>query len=246
MNRNPEIKPAPKQRFAAARRSFMLVSLLTAACTMLAQNPRAPEPAFAPISQYLMERDAEIALAQSAAPPAISRDADVLVLGRHGYETAITGTNGFVCIVQRGWTADYNDKEFGSPSLIYPICYNAPAARSYLPIVFKKTELALSLPSRAAFAAAIQAAFDEKELPDPAPDSMCYMMSKSAYFGQQYGRGHPHLMFFVSATDGKLWGAGLPGSPIMVHEDAPDQLSVYLIPVAKWSDGTIAPGADRW
>ena len=43
-----------------------------------------------PADQYLMaDRNAEIALARSAAPDSISRDAEVLVLGRHGYETAV-------------------------------------------------------------------------------------------------------------------------------------------------------------
>ncbi|HLW76455.1 MAG TPA: hypothetical protein VKS01_05705 [Bryobacteraceae bacterium] len=41
-----------------------------------------------------------IALARSAAPAAISQDAGVMLLGRHGYETAIRGKNGFVCIVE--------------------------------------------------------------------------------------------------------------------------------------------------
>jgi hypothetical protein len=64
---------------------------------------RAPvEVRMAPIEQYLMtDRDAEIALARSSAPESISRDAEVLVLGRHGFETAVKGKNGFVCIVGR-------------------------------------------------------------------------------------------------------------------------------------------------
>jgi hypothetical protein len=49
----------------------------------------------------MADRNAEIALARSAAPDAISRDAEVLVLGRNGYQTAVTGKNGFVCVVER-------------------------------------------------------------------------------------------------------------------------------------------------
>ena len=45
-----------------------------------------------------MDRTAEIALARSAAPESISRDGEVLVLGRHGFETAVKGKNGFVCM----------------------------------------------------------------------------------------------------------------------------------------------------
>ncbi len=59
-----------------------------------------PYPKMAPIDQYLMpDQGAEIALARSAAPESISRDAEVLILGRHGFETAVKGKNGFVCIV---------------------------------------------------------------------------------------------------------------------------------------------------
>jgi hypothetical protein len=61
-----------------------------------------PYPKMAPIGQYLMDRTAEIALARSATPDAISHDAAVLVLTRHGYETAVQGKNGWVCMVGRG------------------------------------------------------------------------------------------------------------------------------------------------
>jgi hypothetical protein len=53
-------------------------------------------PNMAPLDQYMMERDAEVALARTAAPEDISRDATVLVMGWHGYETAVEGKNGFV------------------------------------------------------------------------------------------------------------------------------------------------------
>jgi hypothetical protein len=67
----------------------------------------------APLDQYLMaDRNAEIALARSAAPESISRDAEVMVLGRHGYETVVKGKNGFVCIVERSWMAPFDDPEF--------------------------------------------------------------------------------------------------------------------------------------
>ena len=77
-----------------------------------AQEAKEPYPSMAPLDQYLMERNAEIAMARSAAPEAISRDADVLVLGRHGYETAVKGRNGFVCVVECSWMLPYDDPEF--------------------------------------------------------------------------------------------------------------------------------------
>jgi hypothetical protein len=63
-------------------------------------------PVMAPLEEYLIaDRDAEVALARTAAPPAISNDATVLVLTRQGYQTAVEGKNGFVCFVDRSWSA---------------------------------------------------------------------------------------------------------------------------------------------
>jgi hypothetical protein len=75
------------------------------------QNVKAPYPSMAPIEQYLMDRDGEISLARSAAPEAISRDAKVLLLGRHGYETAVEGREWF-CVC-RGTSVDGRFRLFG-------------------------------------------------------------------------------------------------------------------------------------
>src|SRR2546427_5247481 len=119
--------------------SFALVVMLGVAGQGRAQDAKAPYPSMAPLDQYLMERNAEIALARSAAPEPISRDAEVMVLGRHGYETGVKGKNGFVCMVERSWTAGIDDPGFWNPKLRAPICLNPPAVRSYLPLTIKKT-----------------------------------------------------------------------------------------------------------
>jgi hypothetical protein len=82
---------------AIAGKSFALLVALGTAYLAQAQDATTTYPSMAPIEQYLMDRTAEIALARSAAPESISRDAEVLVLGRHGFETAVKGKNGFVC-----------------------------------------------------------------------------------------------------------------------------------------------------
>jgi hypothetical protein len=64
------------------------------------------------------------------------------------------------------------------------------------------------------------------------------MMSKQGNLGDGNGHWHPHLMFFVPLADAATWGASLPGSPILASDDPQDRLTVFLIPVAKWSDGT--------
>jgi hypothetical protein len=226
---------------AIALGTFALVVLLAAAWQARAQDVEALYPRMAPVDQYLMERNGEIALARSAAPESISRDAEVLVLGRQGYESAAKGKNGFVCVVERSWTAGIDDPEFWNPKLRAPICFNPPAARSYPPLTIRKTELALAGQSKAQMFDSIKAAFDKKELPTLESGAMCYMMSKDAYLGDRDGHWHPHLMFFLPPTNATAWGAGLPGSPIIAFEDTPDRLTVFLIPVGNWSDGTLAP-----
>ena len=222
-----------------AAQSFALFVLLGVPWQAQAQDAKTLYPNMAPLEQYLIaDRNAEIALARSAAPESISHDADVLVLGRHGYETAVKGKNGFVCIVERGWTAGIDDPNFWNPKLRGPLCLNPPAARTYLPLTIKKTELILAGQSKAQMSDSIKAAFDKKELPTLEPGAMCYMLSKQGYLSDRDGHWHPHLMFFVPQTDAVTWGADLPGSPILASDDPQDRLTIFLIPVAKWSDGT--------
>jgi hypothetical protein len=95
----------------------------------------------APIEQYLMDRTAEIALARSAAPESISRDATILVLGRQGYETAVEGKNGFVCMVDRGWMAAFDWREFWNSKVRGAVCLNPQAARSIMPIACLRAKM---------------------------------------------------------------------------------------------------------
>jgi hypothetical protein len=218
---------------------FALILAFGASCQMRAQDAKAPYPNMAPLEQYLIsDRNAEIALARSAAPESISRDAEVLVLGGHGYETGVKGKNGFVCMVERSWTAGIDDPDFWNPKLRAPICFNPAAVRYYLPLTIKKTELVLAGQSRGQMFGSIKAAFDKKELPMSESGAMCYMMSKQQYLGDRNGHWHPHLMFFVPQTDAAIWGADLPGAPILTLDNAPDPLTIFLVPVRKWSDGT--------
>jgi len=219
---------------------FVLVMVLSAAWTGQAQDAKPAYPAMAPVEQYLIaNRDAEIALARSAAPESISRDAEVLVLGARGYETAVRGKNGFVCMVLRGWTAGIDDPVFWNPKVRGPSCFNAAAVRSYLPIPIKRTELAVAGRSKAQISESIKTGLDKKELPTPEAGAMCYMMSKEGYLGDGAGHWHPHLMFFVAQTEDAAWGAGLPGSPIFAASDPLDRVTTFMVPIRKWSDGTV-------
>jgi hypothetical protein len=221
-------------------RHFTLVIGLSAMWMAQAQDTKTPYPNMAPLGQYLMARNAEIELARSAAPESIAQDAEVMVLGRHAYETAVKGKNGFVCMVQRSWTAGSDDPDFWNPKIRSPICFNPPAVRSYLPLTIKKTELVLAGRSKAKMFEDLDAAFHQKKLPGMEPGAMCYMMSKQGYLNDRDGHWHPHLMFFAPLTDAAAWGANLPGSPLIGSKVPEDRLTIFLIPVAKWSDGTPA------
>jgi hypothetical protein len=220
--------------------SFALVVMLAAASQALAQQAKTQYPKMAPLDQYLMERDAEITLARSAAPVSISQDAEVMVLGRHGYETVAKGKNGFVCIVERAWASGIDEPDFWNPKQRGPICLNPPAVRSYLPQTILKTQSILAGRSKAQMFEDLKAALDQKKLPPPESGAMCYMMSKDGYLGDGAGHWHPHLMFFLPPTDPVTWGADLRGSPILSTKDAQGRLTVFLVPVGQWSDGTAA------
>jgi hypothetical protein len=219
--------------------SMVMVAVLGMTHRALAQNATTAYPNMAPVDQYLIEDQAsEIALARSAAPESISRDADVLVLGRHGYETAVKGKNGFVCVVERSWTAPPDDPNFWNPKLRGPICFNAAAARSYLPRTIKKTELILAGRTKAQMIEAVTVAIDKKELPPMETGAMSYMLSKQGYLGDGIGHWHPHLMFFYTQTDPATWGADQSDSPIAALSDTWENLTTFLVPVREWSDGT--------
>jgi hypothetical protein len=224
---------------AIARISLALSVFAGSAGLALAQDAKPTYPAMAPLDQYLIQdRDAEIALARSAAPESVSRAAEVLVLGQKGYETAIRGTNGFVCIVERSWTAPIDDPDFWNPKLRAPICFNAAATRTVLPRTIKKTQLILTGQTKEQMIEAIKAAIDKGDLPASEPGAMCYMLSKQGYLSSRGGHWHPHLMFFVSQSEPAAWGAGLPGSPIFAFNDTWEHLTTFIVPVAQWSDGT--------
>jgi len=189
---------------------------------------------------YRMERNAEIALARSAGPESISRDAEILVLGQRGYETAAKGKNGFVCVVQRSWTAGSDDPEFWNPKVRAPICYNPAAVKSYLPVVVRKTELILAGQSKEQMFNSIKAAVVKHEMPPLEAGAMCYMLAKQGHLNDRDGHWHPHLMFFAPQANPMTWGAGAPGSPLLSFDEPETRLTVLLIPVEKWSDGTAA------
>ncbi len=227
----------------AASLSFTLILGLMGIEQGQAQTPKSAYPNMTPLDQYLMpDRNTEIELARSAAPKSISSDASVMVLTRQGYESAIQGRNGFVCIVERAWMSPFDHPEFWNPKNRSPICYNPAAARSVLPYTLKRTELVLAGLSNPQILERIKAAVANKELPTPEPGAMSYMLSKEQYLNDQVGHWFPHLMFHIPKTDGATWGANLDGSPVLLDpRELPEPETIFFVPVGRWSDGSAAP-----
>jgi len=197
-------------------------------------------PAMAHIEQYRMASAEEISLARSAAPTSISGDADVLTLADRGYEKAVKGKNGFICIVERSWAHDFDDAEFWNPKMRGPICYNAAAARSVLAGYLERTKWVLAGVSKTVMLDRTKSAIAAKASSAPEPGAMSFMLSKHGYLGDDVGHWHPHLMFYVSRTDTASWGADLDGSPVFAAQGNPEPITTFMVPVSKWSDGTPA------
>jgi hypothetical protein len=236
--------------------ALALVSLLSMTADVRAQEEERPYPKMLPLSEYLMDRNAAIALARSAAPEGIAKDASVLVLTAKGWETAVKGTNGFVCMAGPSWTASIDFYDVWSPKQRGAICLNPAAVRSILPIFQKLTQMTLAgVTSVKERIAGIQEAYAKKEIPPVEPGAMSFMMSKDAYLSH-LGQTHNlcHVMFFLPIKDPAELDGNDPKSPIFSTSmwfpdpDKPDSplnkvlppLRTVPIEVPYWSDGTLA------
>jgi len=224
--------------------SLLILFLLGFCRPAGAQETRStPYPAMAPVEQYrIAVAQDEVALARSAAPPSVSANAEILVLGARGYETAVKGTNGFVCFVERSWTAGFDDAEFWNPRLRGPNCFNPPAVRTVLPQYLIRTEWVLAGLTRTQLIEKARLAFSGHTFVAPEAGSFSFMLSKQGYLSDQAaGPWLPHVMLFVPHGQAATWAASLEDSPILGKDGSPFEPTVLFIPVSRWSDGSAAP-----
>jgi len=220
---------------------WILGLVLCALGRVIAGDAKPSYPAIAPIEQYRMATAAgEIALARSAAPSSVSGDAGVMILGDRGYETALSGTNGFVCLVERSWAASFDDAEFWNPKLRVPICFNRAAARTVLPIYLARTTWVMDGLSKSEMIERSREDLAANRTAPPPPGAMSFMMSKLGYLGDLAGRSHPHLMFFLVRSARADWGADLYGSPVHAANRDRDPFTTFFVRVPSWSDGSVA------
>jgi hypothetical protein len=162
------------------------VRMLTALLMSLAASAAWTQDAkYPPLSQYRLPPDAEVSLARSAAPAAVSDHATIKVLTTSGYQTAREGDNGFVCMVMRAWSAPtYTPAELRD--LVYdatiraPICFNQEAARTVMPYYELRSKLGMERKPPDQIAAAVEAAYARGELPKRDRVSFAYMWSRTS------------------------------------------------------------------
>jgi hypothetical protein len=224
-------------RFVAVSISVIGMAWIVPSVALAQANPY---PSMAPVEQYLMPGETqEIVLARSAAPASISAQAEVMVLSKRGYATAVKGTNGFVCVVVRSWDNNFSSADFWNPKTRSPICFNAASARTVLATYLMRTDWVLAGLTKTEMQTWDKSAIAAGTIKAAEPGSMSYMLSKSGYLGDDvHGPWHPHVMFFAPRTAAAQWGANLAGSPVMADDEGDDATTIFFVVVRNWSDGS--------
>jgi hypothetical protein len=183
-------------------RTRQLIFLLT-----LAGGPAAAQSAGAGRTgpRDLLPREREVALARTAAPAAVSRDATIMVLTERGFETAVKGSNGVTCVVNRS-----------HPQSLEPHCFDAEGSATILPMELKRTELLREGKSAAEIDGEIAAGLLDGTYRLPRRPAMSYMMSPQQVLysdeGRKVGKWKPHLMIYYPHLASADLGLGGPPS----------------------------------
>jgi hypothetical protein len=172
----------------------------------------AQERKYAPFSEYAMARDAEIALAKSAAPEKISSHATIKVLTQQGYEIAVKGDNGFLCMVMRSWSAAPDPRDTYYSKLRAPICFDSIAARTVAPVEELRTRLGLKGEQPDAIAQEVAVLYGRGQLPRMENAAFAYMWSASQDTGSGLGAWHPHMMVYAPYYENSTLGSNEPGA----------------------------------
>ncbi len=215
----------------------IMAGLALLVISMRAAPVRGQSAKYPPLSEYMMARDAEIALAKSAAPDNISGHATIKVLTASGFQAVHDGDNGFVCMVMRGWSAPtYTPAQFRD--LVYdakvraPICFNPEASRTVLPYYELRSKLGMEGKTPDQIAEGVQAAYAKGELPKRDSVSFAYMWSADQNLASGIGHWHPHMMVFCPYYENSMVGGNEFGSPLpQVSDDAGTPFTVVVIPI---------------
>lgn len=213
------------------------ISLLLMLMTVSGAQAQTESPKYPPLSEYMMARDAEVALAKSAAPDNISGRATIKVLTTSGYTEAHQGDNGFVCMVMRGWAApSFTPAQFRNlvydPTVLAPICFNPAASRTAMPYYELRTKLGMEGKTPDQIAEGVKSAYAKGRLPRRDMVSFAYMWSADQVLGPGAGHWHPHMMIFAPQYENAMLGGNEFGSPLpQVSDDGGTPFAVVVVPV---------------
>ena len=181
--------------------ALVLVALPIWTVTAAAQGPGTYQSG----RRALLPRAREIALARSAAPPAVSDSATIYVLGEQGYEIAVRGTNGNTCYVDRSRV-----------EAIAPQCFNAEGAATIMALEMHRIALLHQEHSVAETNREIADGLASGHFHLPRGPALCYMMSADQNLfdddGKPVGHWHPHLMWYIPYITPAELGLGKTGS----------------------------------
>ncbi|MEZ5285978.1 MAG: hypothetical protein R2712_14450 [Vicinamibacterales bacterium] len=174
---------------------------------LLMAAPLAAQERAVGLQPYLMDEAREVALARSAAPPAVGAGAAVYVLGAEGYRLAVPGENGFACLVQRSFgVPTTSPAEFAEPRMLAPICHSPDAAAT----VMQRDLFIAPLVSRGQTLAQVRAAeagaYESGRLTYPESAVVAYMLSTGQWLGDTVAAWRPHVM---------IWAPGLSKDDLM-------------------------------
>jgi hypothetical protein len=207
------------------------IALAVAAVLAVQTTAHAQDRKYAPFSEYLMARESEIALARSAAPERISSRATMKVLTRDGYEVAVKGDNGFLCMVMRSWSAAPDPEATYYSKLRAPICFDPVAARTVAPAEELRTRLGLEGKPPEAIAHEVAVRYGLGQLPKMEGVAFAYMWSASQDTGPGFGAWHPHMMVYAPYYENAMLGGNEGGghAPFVAGGGTP--YSIVLIVV---------------
>ena len=173
----------------------------------------------------LLPRAREIALARSAAPPAVSDSATIYVLGEKDYEIALRGTNGNTCFVDRSRV-----------EAIAPQCFNAEGAATIMELEMHRIALLHQEHSVAETDREIADGLASGRFHLPRRPVLCYMMSADQHLfddaGKPVGHWYPHLMWYIpyiTAAELGLGKTGSDGTTTIVQWEGSPLASVMII-----------------
>ena len=190
-------------------------------------------------SQALIPRQQEIELALKAAPVHLRKEATVYTFGKHGYEKARAGTNGFNCMVNR-------DGIQSGDTAVHPTCWDPEGSRTILPVMFRVGELLADEKPAAAIKRDIDEGFRQGRFHSPAKAGIAYMLAGDVKFDAKSGQLSttvfpPHYMIYapgVTNTDIGVSSEALtqtPGLPFVYSGYSGGIKTAYIIVMANES-----------